>query len=261
MTNKSNAYQVIPFPAARHVIVDAGRLASRRHIIHGLLELDVTRPREITRQHKAQTGESLSFTGFIVTCLAQAIAANPAVQAYRTWRNRLVIFDDVDVVTPIEPHAGGVAVPHVIRAANRKTFREIHDEIRAVQARPTRSAQTGGLIELAPRVPTLVRDVFYWGLRQNPHWSKAIQGTVIVTAVGMFGQGSGWGIGFLPYHTLGLTLAGISSKPGVVNGRIEIREYLQLTISVDHDVVDGAPAARFAQQLKERIERGDGLCG
>jgi len=62
------------------------------------------------------------------------------------------------------------------------------------------------------------------------------------------------------YHTLGLTLAGIGSKRGVVNGRIAIREYLHLTISVDHDIVDGAPAARFAQQLRELIERGFGLC-
>lgn len=253
-------YQIVPFPAARHVIVDAGRLASRRHIIHGLLELDVSRPREMLRQHKAHTGESLSFTAFIITCLAHAIAANLAVQAYPNWRHQLVLFDDVDVATPIEVHAGGVAVPHVIRAANRKTFRQIHDEIRAIQANPTRSAQTGGLIDLAPRVPAVVRKLFYWILRQNPHWTKATAGTVIVTAVGMFAQGSGWGIGFLPYHTLGLTLAGIGSKPGVVNGRIAIREYLHLTISFDHDIVDGAPAARFVQQLRELIERGFGLC-
>ena len=260
MTNKSKGYQVVPFPAARKVIVDAGRLAARRHIVHGLLELDVTRAREFIRQHKAQTGESLSFTAFIVTCLAQAIATNPSVQAYHNWRNQLVLFDDVDVATPIETEVGGVPLAHVIRAANRKTFREIHDEIRAIQARPTRSAQIGGLIDLAPRIPAFVRDLFYWALRQNPHWSKAIEGTVIVTAVGMFAQGSGWGIAFLPYHTLGLTVGGIATKPGVVNGHIEIREYLNLTISLDHDVVDGAPAARFAQQLKELIESGYGLC-
>ena len=34
--------------------------------------------------------------------------------------------------------------------------------------------------------------------------------------------------------------------------RVEIREYLNLTITFDHDVVDGAPAARFAQRLKLR---------
>jgi hypothetical protein len=116
---------------------------------------------------------------------------------------RAHLFDDVDVATPIEVQTGAVAVPHVIRTANQKTFRQIHDEIRAIQAQPTDSAQTGGLVDLAPRVPALVRDVFYWALRQNPHWSKAIQGTVIVTVVGMFGRGSGWGIRFCPVIHLG----------------------------------------------------------
>jgi len=234
-------------------------LAARRHIIHGLLELDVTRVRECIRLHKAHTGESLSFTAFIITCFAQAIATNPSVQARRNWRNQLIVFDDVDVVTMIETAVDCVAVPHVIRAVNRKTFRQVHDEIRAVQTRPARSVQTGGIVDLAPRVPAVMRDVFYLALRQNPHWSKAIAGTVIVTAVGMFGQGSGWGLGFLPMHTLGLTLGGIATKPGVVNGRTAIREYLCMTISFDHDIVDGAPAARFVQELKELIECSYGL--
>ena len=38
--------------------------------------------------------------------------------------------------------------------------------------------------------------------------------------------------------------------------RIELREYLSLTVSVDHDLIDGAPAARFAEHLKELIEDG-----
>jgi pyruvate/2-oxoglutarate dehydrogenase complex dihydrolipoamide acyltransferase (E2) component len=37
------------------------------------------------------------------------------------------------------------------------------------------------------------------------------------------------------------------------------REVLDLTISVDHDIVDGAPAARFVRRLREAIEAGDGL--
>jgi pyruvate/2-oxoglutarate dehydrogenase complex dihydrolipoamide acyltransferase (E2) component len=64
---------------------------------------------------------------------------------------------------------------------------------------------------------------------------------------------------FLPYHTLGLTVGGIAQKPGIVDGRIEAREFLDLTISLDHDIVDGAPAARFAQQFKGLVESGYGL--
>ena len=36
------------------------------------------------------------------------------------------------------------------------------------------------------------------------------------------------------------------------------REFLDLTVSVDHDVVDGAPAARFIRRLREAIEMCDG---
>ena len=75
----------------------------------------------------------------------------------------------------------------------------------------------------------------------------------------MFGKGGGWAVPF-GVHTLDIALGGINEKPGVVDGRIEIREYLCLTLMFDHDVVDGAPAARFTQRFKELIEDGYGLC-
>jgi pyruvate/2-oxoglutarate dehydrogenase complex dihydrolipoamide acyltransferase (E2) component len=53
----------------------------------------------------------------------------------------------------------------------------------------------------------------------------------------------------------------MAHKPAVVDGCIEIREFLSVTLTFDHDVVDGAPAARFAQRFAELIERGDGLSG
>jgi pyruvate/2-oxoglutarate dehydrogenase complex dihydrolipoamide acyltransferase (E2) component len=260
MTQRPASYTIEPFPAARQLIAEAGRMGSRRSLIHGLLEIDVTHARTVLREHKAQTGETLSFTAFIVACFAQAIDQDRRVQAYRSWRNQLIVFEEVDVVTLIETERGGVALPHIIRAANRKTFRQIHDEIRAIQAKPMRSAQRSSLMmRLGPHLPAIFRRVFYWLLLKNPQRLKQYSGTCLVTSVGMFGQGSGWGLSFLSFHTLGLTVGGIAQKPGVVEGRIEIREYLSLTITFDHDVVDGAPAARFAQRLKELLESGYGL--
>ncbi|MFN2167693.1 MAG: 2-oxo acid dehydrogenase subunit E2, partial [Anaerolineae bacterium] len=37
------------------------------------------------------------------------------------------------------------------------------------------------------------------------------------------------------------------------------REFLSLTMSFDHDIVDGAPAARFARRFTELLEQGWGL--
>ena len=255
-----DTFTVVPFFAQRQVVVDSLEIGARRHIVHGLVEIDVTQARQFMRDHKAKTGETLSFTAFVAACFAHAVAANKSVHAYRDWRNRLVLFDDVDVVVMIEAQVDRVAVPHIIRAANTKTFREIHDEIRAVQRQPAKSAQESGwLMRIGLVVPGFVRRFFIRLFMKNPHWMKNFGGTVVVTSVGMFGRGGGWGVGFLPMHTLGLTLGGIAEKPGVVDGRIEILEYLDLTISVDHDIVDGAPAARFARELIGLIESGYGL--
>lgn len=251
----ADAFQVYPFSSSREIVVDAGYLAGRRHIVHGLLEVDVTVARQFIRDHKAQTGERLSLTGYVVHCLVAAVEAYPLVQAYRGWRRRLIVFDDVDVVTLIEIERDSVAVPHVIRAAQRKSLREIHDEIRAIQTRTKSSAQasTRQWILNLPRFLRLL--LMRIGLK-NPHTMKRLAGTVVVTAVGMFGDGHGWGIGFLPMHTLGITLGGIVQRPALLDGELVNREYLCLTVSLDHDIVDGAPGARFVQRFRELLESG-----
>jgi hypothetical protein len=255
-------FHVLPMPAARRLVMDSGRLGSRRLLMHGFVEFDVTKAREFIGQHRAETGETLSFTGFLAGCLAQAIAANPRLHAYRDWRNRLVAFNDVDVVILVEPEAGAYAFPHIIRAANRKSFREIHDEIRTVQAQPEKSVQKSGIFaRLGLLLPGFVRGLFYRTLLMNPHWVKKYTGTVVITAVGMFGKGGGWGLFTTPFHTLQVTVGGIAEKPALVDGQLVLREYLCLTLTIDHLVVDGAPAARFTQCFKELVESGYGLCG
>ena len=63
----------------------------------------------------------------------------------------------------------------------------------------------------------------------------------------------------MPTHALAITLGGITEKPAWKNGRVEPREYLHVTLSFDHDVIDGAPAARFTKTFRELVEGGFGL--
>ena len=248
-------YDIFSFPTERKIVVDAGYLGARRHIIYGLVEVDVTRARQLLEEQSVRLGSKLSFTAFLVASLARVINKDPRVQAYQDWRGQLVVFHEVDVVTMIEPRAGAVAIPHIIHGANHKTVYQISDEIRSIQARPERSAQRGKIMDLAPYLPRFTRLLFFRVLKMFPHRFKQFSGTVVVTSVGMFGKGGGWGLGFLPLHNLGITVGGIAQKPGVYEGEIAIREYLHLTLSFNHDVVDGAPAARFTQGLVEMIER------
>jgi pyruvate/2-oxoglutarate dehydrogenase complex dihydrolipoamide acyltransferase (E2) component len=265
MKKQHDGYQVVPYSKLRRVLEIMLRSVQRKPMIHGLLEVDVTRARAFLREHKARTGESLSFTAFIITCFAHAIAENPSLNACRKGGKHLMLFDEVDVATPIERDMAGQKQPiiYIIRAANKKTFREIHHEIRAAQVEQAEKAWEAfqGLHWLL-FVPMLLIRIFWWVFcwmrRTYPQVQKKYGGTVGVTAVGMFGKGAGWGIP-INDHTLDLTLGGIAEKSGVVDGHIAIREYLCMTLSTDHSVIDGAPAARFAMRLKELIESGYGL--
>ena len=241
-------------------MADGGRLGVQKHTVHGLTELDVSVARNFIRQHKAQTAETLSFTAFFLACLGKAIATNTQLHAYRDWRNQLIVFDEVDVNTLFEVHVNGKETirPHILRGVNKKSFRELHAEIRAFQQGHA-SSRESKFIEWFVRLPGFARRTFLAVLFKNPKMIKDYYGTVLVSSIGMFGNGMGWGIP-VPNHTLQLTLGGMAKKPGVWEDRIEVREYLSVTISIDHNIVDGAPAARFTQQLKELVESGYGLC-
>jgi pyruvate/2-oxoglutarate dehydrogenase complex dihydrolipoamide acyltransferase (E2) component len=258
-------YEVVLFPKLRRALAVMSGSVKRAHQIHGLIEVDVTEARRHLREHEKQTKEALSFTAFITNCVAHAVAENKSLNACRKGGKQLVLFDDVDVATLIERDIEGHKQPIVycIRGANRKGVREITHEIRTAQVAAVEATWEGFQAERwLMRVPLFALQglwaIFWWLRGRSPQVQKKFGGTVGLTAVGMFGKGGGWGIP-LAYHTLDITLGGIAEKPGVVEGRIAIREYLCMTLSFDHDVIDGAPAARFVSRLRELIERSYGL--
>lgn len=262
MNKKHNDDQVVPYPKLRRALAITYRSTQRKPMTHGLIEVDVTKAREFLRDYKAKTGESLSFTAFIITCVAHAVDENKSLHACRKGRKHLVLFDEVDVSTAIERDLAGHKQPivYIIRAANKKTFREIHHEIRVAQVEAVEKAWEGwGVTFLPLGVFRFLWPIFWRLLGTSPRVQKKYGGTVGLTSVGMFGKGVGWAIA-LPYHTLDVALGGIAEKPGVVDGQIVIREYLCMTLSFNHDLIDGAPAARFVQKLKELIDSGYGLC-
>ncbi len=215
-------YQVVPYPKMRRLEAVAYRSVQHKSMIHGLIEVDVTRARARLREHKVTTGESLSFTAFLIACLTKAVDEHKAVQAYRKGRKCLIVFDEVDVYTPIERDVAGNSqiMPYIIRAANRKTVREIHYEIRAAQVQDVAKAWEGFKANHWPwllLLPAFL--VMAWMAGRSPQVWKKYRGTVGLTTVGMFGKGAGWGIP-LASHALWITVGGICEKPGSLTGRL-----------------------------------------
>jgi len=251
--------RIEPVSLRRRGTADYMRAAGRRSNVHGLVEFDVSEARERIRSIETETGEAPSFTAFLVHCLARALDDHPRVNAYRDWRGRLHVFENVDVNVLVETTVGGeqLGVPHVCRETNRRSLRSLHDEIRRVQA-SSDPADLSRWADLALRLPGPLRRLV-WRLPQwFPRRWKDTAGTAAVTAVGMFGRGGGWAVSPTNY-TVQLTVGGIAEKPRIVDGEAQNREILHLTVTVDHDVVDGAQAARFVERLRTLVEGAHGL--
>jgi pyruvate/2-oxoglutarate dehydrogenase complex dihydrolipoamide acyltransferase (E2) component len=240
-------------------------------MIYGLIEVDVTDARRAIKRHRARTGTPVSLTAFIIYCLASAVAADPAMQAYRLGRRQVVLFGDVDVGIIVEREVEGarIPLPYIVRAANAKTLDQIGLELRTVQQQTSESFALGSFprrlrwlpehgLSVWLALPTLVRRlVWAWALA-DPYRRKRLTGTVGLTSVGMFGRGVGWGLTPMG-HSLAVIVGGLSSKPSMVGSCVEPREDLCLTVTMDHDVIDGAPAARFSTRLRALIESCAGL--
>ena len=262
--NQQRDDRVIPYPKSRHFMEEAIRSTHHKPMMHGLLEVDVTTARAHLREVKAQTGASPSFTAFIIACLGRAVDEHKYVHALRKGNQHLILFGEVDVLTWIEREIAGQpqVLPCIVRAANHKTFQQIHDQIRAAQVQDVAKIEVGGA-KVSQLLPAwLFRPYFSVATRIGKRFPQAWKqswGTVTISAVGMVGKGTGWGIPPSSPSICWITVGGIGRKREDVNGQLTTRDYLSLTVSFDHNLVDGAPAARFTERLKELIESGYGL--
>lgn len=246
-------YRVVPFSTERRMVVASATVGRERNNIHAFTEVDISRPRRLMREHRQRTGEGLSLTAYVVACLAHTVGEHPTFNARRKG-GRLYLLDAVTVSVLVERMIDGQPVPDMlaVHSAATKTYRQIHDELRGAQ-RP-RAAPLGalsGMDRLLQLIPPTLYTVF---VRLAARSVKMAQryGVVGVTAVGMFGPSPMW---VLPLSgaTVAVAVGSIVERPVCVDGRVEAREHLCLTLSFDHDLIDGAPAARFTRRLAELL--------
>ncbi len=252
-------YEVVPLSPSRMLTIDLLHGFSRKPIVHGLIEVDVTLPRRRLREIEAQTGDRLSFSAFLIHCLARAVAENGHLNAIRSGRH-IYRFDEVNVGTMVEREQRGekTVAPLRIDSADRKSVREIHDEIRRGQNMPIRNAGSVMGWEWVMSVPSPLRRLMWRFIHSRPEMAHKYGLLVSMSAVGMFADGAGWAIALTP-ATVQLTVGGIGKRPVIENGELVEHEFLSLTITFDHEIIDGAPAARFASRIRELVEAADGL--
>ncbi len=267
-TDTDDRFKLVAYPASRIGTIDLGSIGVRKHHVAGFIEVDVTDALRSLNE-RAAAGRPVSFFSWMVWTIGACIAEDREIQAPAGRGRRLVVFEDVDITVMVEKTVQGsrVPLPLVVRRVDSRAVEEIDREIRDARRRAVRGetdivlsgtrSPGGGLLRLYYRLPATFRAFLLRRFLRNPFRAKKTMGTVLVTSVASAGRVPGW---ILPrsMHNLCFALGSVVRKPWVVEDRVEIREILHMTVLFDHDVVDGAPAARFIARLVKRMETRDG---
>jgi hypothetical protein len=264
---KKYPHTINTYPHSRVATFDVGVMGRKKHHMAGLLEVDVTLSRKVIRD-KIREGSHVSFNAWFIKVLADSLAEEPAVHGVNIPRFRQISFKEVDISLPLEKIVDGkpVPLPLILRNVSEISIEEIQDTIDSALNSHIIGAEDytlnkrsdDPLAGLFFHSPGFIRRIIWKILLRNPFSLKRNMGTVMVTTTGIPSSAPGW---ILPksMHNLALALGPISKKPWVLKGQIVPRDILNLTILFDHDVIDGAPAARFVQKLTKRLQSAYGL--
>ncbi len=187
-------------------------------------ELDVTRAAEM-RTQLAEMGDEYkaSFNDIIIKAVALALSEHPEVNAH--WLNdKIRQFNRIHVAMAVAVEDG--LITPVLFDADRLQLWEISAKARELAGRARERRLTA---------------------------EEYTGGTFTVSNLGMFGIDQFTAIINPPEAGI-LAVGGVEAKPVVIDGKVEVRQRMRVTMSCDHRAIDGATGAKFLQTLRRFTE-------
>jgi pyruvate dehydrogenase E2 component (dihydrolipoamide acetyltransferase) len=220
--------QIIELSSLRKIIASR-LLTSKQTIPHFYLHIEADAGqlmglrKQINDQAAGTTGNKYSVNDFIMKALINATQAVPAINSSYAG-DHIVRFGSVGLSVAIAIEDG--LVTPVVKNAETKSLLQISREVKdfAVRAKDRK---------LRP-------DEFDGG-------------TITISNLGAWGIESFDAIVNPPQAAI-LSVGAVIDKPIVKNGQIVIGQMINLGLSCDHRVVDGAIAAAFLNEVKKLIE-------
>ncbi len=182
-----------------------------------VMEVDMTNASEFQRETK------FSYTEMLIKAVAKALLDHRLLNATLEGE-QIKVFEDINVGVAVTTE-NGLVVP-IIRNADKKSLSEI-------------SLVLKELVDKARKGKLMREDL--------------TAGTFTITNLGMYGVDVFFPI-INPPETAILGVGRVVEKPAAVDGQVTIKPSLQLSLVYDHRIVDGAPAARFLQAVKQVLE-------
>jgi pyruvate dehydrogenase E2 component (dihydrolipoamide acetyltransferase) len=187
-------------------------------------EFDATRAAEM-RTQLAEMGDEYkaSFNDIVIKAVALALAEHPEVNAH--WLDdKIRQFNRIHVAMAVAIEDG--LITPVLFDADRMTLWEISAKAR----------------ELAGKA------------RERKLTPEEYTGsTFSISNLGMFGIDQFTAIINPPEAGI-IAIGGVEEKPVVIDGQLEVRQRMRVTMSCDHRVIDGATGAKFLQTVRRYIE-------
>ena len=172
---------------------------------------------------KERHGVNLGYMSFFTKAAVGALKAFPEMNS-ELQGDELVLKRYYDIGIAVSTDEG-LVVP-VVRNADRKTFAEIEQEIAALAGKAREGNLT--LSEIQGGTFTITNGGIYGSLNSTP--------ILNVPQVGILGM-----------HA-------IQERPVARDGEVIIRPMMNLALSYDHRVIDGATAVQFLVKVKQMIE-------
>lgn len=222
----------IPLKGVRKAIADNLSLSMRTTVqVTHMDYVDVTKLadyREKEKEEAEKRGVKLTFLPFIVKACVLALKAFPYVNSSLEGED-IVIKQYFNIGIAVDTPAG-LMVP-VVKNANERTIYEIAREIfRVAELSRTREIQL-----------------------------KDLQGgTFTITNIGSLGGVFATPVINYPECAI-LALGRMADMAVPIDGKLEIRKMLPVSLSFDHRIIDGAMAAKFVNEIKRHLEDPDAL--
>jgi pyruvate/2-oxoglutarate dehydrogenase complex dihydrolipoamide acyltransferase (E2) component len=255
-------YKIQKFPKTRIATIDVCEISNYKNHITGLIEIDVTESRDKIKKYRKEINQ-ISFTAWLIKVISDTIKEYESAASYLKGKSKIAIFNNINVSIVVEKESNGqkVPIPLIIEKANERTIESIYEQINDAQNIELTDkdivlqSKSNRLERFYYYLPGFLRRCFWKYLLKHPHYAFNKMGNVAVTSIGMMGKINGW---FIPksIHPICFGIGSIIQKPVVIKNEIVIREMLNMTILLDHDVIDGADMARFINTLTKNIENG-----
>ncbi len=256
-------YRYQNIPRSRIATFDTFAIGLSKHHVTALLEFDVTDSRKKLKELR-KGGTNISFNAWLVKAIATALKKHPEAAAFLVSKKKLIIFDDINISMLVEKTLDGarVPIPMVIEQADKKSALEITQEIENAKSQELSGRdivlqkRTSAYQNLYYHLPGFLRRAVWLMILKNPRFAYQKMGNAVVTSVGMMGRINGW---FIPrsIHPVSFGVGSVLKKPRAVENEVKIRDILNMTVLIDHDVIDGAPMVRFLNDLTKAIESGE----